>query len=64
MSFSLSIIYICLITELMSQSLTNFELITDPLMTYDGRAFGLYINETKKEIWLFSLDIFNISLIQ
>ena len=54
MPLSVALVCIYLATKVISQSLTNFTLITDPLMPYYGRCIVPYVNATAMEIWLFS----------
>ena len=51
-----------LIRQSKSSVLSNLTLITDPLMPVPGAYFGVYVNETSEEIWLFSLDTKIISI--
>ena len=53
--FSIITIYHSIVST-QSHSLTDLTLIDDPAMPIDGKDFSVYVNETSKEIWLFSLD--------
>ena len=50
------------IIQSQSSVLSDLTLITDPLMPVPGAYFGVYVNETSEEIWLFSLDTKIISI--